>query len=203
MERCFCWICNTAAYPSLKGVLRHMAGSHAFDPRFSVCCGIQGCSRTYSNFYSFKKHVYRKHRENLDLCPLRYSRTEVESPVSPVAYSLENDDDMVTATTSVTQQLHHNHQIAKFLLKLKEVRKVSQTAIDGLVGDISLMVQQITTRIQMNVSEVLQRNGLDMRNITGLLEVFSDPFLIDPFKQLHSKYLQDQFYKTHFNLLVS
>ena len=33
---------------------------------------------------------------------MRYSRTEVESPVSPVAYSLENDDDMVTATTSVT-----------------------------------------------------------------------------------------------------
>ena len=72
-----------------------------------------------------------------------------------------------------------------------------------LVGDISLMIQQIASRIQTNVSEILRRNGLDMRNIIGLLRVLSDPFIIDPFKQLHSKYLQDQFYKNHLNLLVS
>ena len=100
--------------------------------------------------FTHLRNVYRKHRENLDLCPLRYNRTEVESPVTPVAYSLENAGDIVTPTTSVTQQSHHNHQIAKFLLKLKEVRKVSQTAIDGLVGDISLMIQQIASRIQTN-----------------------------------------------------
>ena len=55
VDGCMCWICYNAAYPSLKGVLKHMALTHAFDPRFSVCCGIQGCK----NFRKSKIIVYQ------------------------------------------------------------------------------------------------------------------------------------------------
>ena len=45
----------------------NMASVHAYDPRFFVLCGVDGCTRTYRNFYSFKKHMYRKHRAHLDV----------------------------------------------------------------------------------------------------------------------------------------
>ena len=105
------------------------------------------------------------------------------------------DTDLVS--TSITQ---HKKQMALFILKLKEVRKVSQTAIDGLVCDFTLIIQQIISQLQNDVSICLQDNGL---NINGLLEVFSDPFKLNPFIQLESKFLQEKFYKEHFDLLVS
>ena len=80
-------------------------------------------------------------------------------------------------SSEVSQQSVHLCQMATFLLKLKEVRTVSQTAIDGLIDDVSSLMQQIVSRLQTNVSQVLQTNGLNVRSISGLLEVFSDPFI--------------------------
>ena len=62
-----CWLCYKVAAPSLAGVLRHMAAVHAYDPQFFICWGVDGCTRTYQNFFSFKRNMYRKHRGSLDL----------------------------------------------------------------------------------------------------------------------------------------
>ena len=59
-----------------------------------------------------------------------------------------------------TQQSRHKKQMALFLLKLKEVRKVSQTAIDGLVSDFTLISQ-----LQNDVSTCLQGNDLNFTNM--------------------------------------
>ena len=204
MNKCVCWICYSAAAPTLKGVVRHMAVAHAHDPGFHVSCGIGGCSRTYSNFYSFKKHLYRKHREHLDIATV--SSATVTSLSDSLLHDTEYepeagnlyDTDLVS--TSITR---HKKQMALFILKLKEVRKVSQTAIDGLVCDFTLIIQQIISQLQNDVSICLQDNGLNFSNINGLLEVFSDPFKLNPFTQLESKFLQEKFYKEHLDLLVS
>ena len=74
--RCVCWICHKVALPTLKAVVRHMASVHAHDPLFRVCCGIDGCSWSYTNFYSFKKHLYRKHREAMEVDGTYGNRTE-------------------------------------------------------------------------------------------------------------------------------
>ena len=94
-----------------------MAGSLMLLIHVSVFAVAFRVAQGHIPIFTHLRNVYRKHRENLDLCPLRYNQTEVESPVTPVAYSLESAGDIVTPTTSVTQQSHHNHQIAKFLLK--------------------------------------------------------------------------------------
>ena len=55
MNKCVCWVCYSAAAPTLKGVVRHMAVAHAHDPRFHVCCGIRGCSRDEKSFAELSK----------------------------------------------------------------------------------------------------------------------------------------------------
>ena len=57
MTRSLCW---------LRYNPRHMAAVNAHDPNFHICCGI-GCDRTYTNFYLFKKHLYRRHHESLEM----------------------------------------------------------------------------------------------------------------------------------------
>ena len=39
--------------------MRHIGYVHAHDPNFNVVCGIEGCSRNYDNFQSYKRHLYR------------------------------------------------------------------------------------------------------------------------------------------------
>ncbi len=50
----------------MKGVLRHLALIHSHEADFRVICGINGCSRNYSNYHSYKKHMYQRHREVLE-----------------------------------------------------------------------------------------------------------------------------------------
>lgn len=56
-----CWICYNFAAPTLKAVIRHIGAVHGYDPNFFLCCGINGCPRTYNNFHSFRQHFRRKH----------------------------------------------------------------------------------------------------------------------------------------------
>lgn len=50
-----------------------MGTVHAHDPTLSVRCFVGDCPRVYTNYHSYKKHVYKKHREVLDGLPLQSS----------------------------------------------------------------------------------------------------------------------------------
>lgn len=50
-----------------------MGTVHAHDPTFSVRCSVGDCPRVYSNYHSYKKHIYKKHREVLDDLTLQSS----------------------------------------------------------------------------------------------------------------------------------
>ncbi|KAL1469919.1 hypothetical protein MTO96_040774 [Rhipicephalus appendiculatus] len=40
---------------------------HRHDTDFSVMCGVQGCAKTYREFESYRRHLYRCHRSYVDL----------------------------------------------------------------------------------------------------------------------------------------
>ena len=60
-----CPLCSSFVAKDLKGVLRHMGTVHAHEAGFYVRCYVQECPATYSNFHSYKKHLYKKHRDVL------------------------------------------------------------------------------------------------------------------------------------------
>ena len=62
-----CPLCHFFAARALKGVLRHIGAVHAHEANFQVICGVQGCPRSYSNYHSYKKYMYQKHRDVLEV----------------------------------------------------------------------------------------------------------------------------------------
>ena len=196
--RCVCWICYRFAAPSLKAVVRHMATVHAHDPRFHICCGIEGCSRAYTNFYSFKKHLYRKHRACLDVSgPFDQNSSQQDNGDNEINFYdyLDNEND-----NELDGRLSHfqcKKQMALFLLKSREIRKVSQVALDGLIADFTSILQLTVHQLQLDIDAVLKDNGVRISTFNGLADVFCNPKRIEPFKDLSSKFVQEKFYREY------
>ncbi len=57
-----CPICSWFGGLSLRAVLRHVGRVHSHNANFHVCCGIDGCPRTFHKFVSYRQHLYRNHR---------------------------------------------------------------------------------------------------------------------------------------------
>ncbi len=206
-----CWLCYRVAAPNLKAIIRHMATSHAYDPNFFICCGIEGCSRTYSNFYSFKKQVYRKHRCCLSMlgpfvASSSLNTTEedtLESGEDPVEMLDEEQLEISDAEESnELSKFQYLKQMAIFLLKTKEVRKVSQVALEGLIADFTSMLQLTISQIKCEVSTVLKDNGVSLSTFEGLESIFHNSLRNQPFYGLESKFLQEKFYREHQNNYV-
>ena len=66
-----CPLFSWFAAPTLKGVVRHIGRCHAYDGGFHVTCGVEGSVRTYQNFHSYKKYLYKKHCEIMSDLPLQ------------------------------------------------------------------------------------------------------------------------------------
>lgn len=194
-----------------------MAAVHAHDPRFFVRCGIQECPRTYHNFYSFKKHLYRKHRESLDTVSEPYG--EHDGSLSDSYLEVDNEEswlyenqgsapesplatNMVTVTPHRLSSIERKKQLALFLLKTREIRKVSQVALDGVIADFTQILRKTVYELKLEVSARLEAKGMSIATFEGLADVFCDPQMTNPFQQLDTKFLQEKFYREHLNLLV-
>ena len=157
-----------------------MSSAHAHDPYFYICCGVDGCSRTYCNFYSFKKHLYRKHRGNLDLT------VPFIANAMPETTSREDEAetylDIVGESSSGLTAFQRTKQIALFLLKTKEVRKVSQTVLDGIIPDFTELLQQRIYQLKPQVKSYLEVKGMNIATFEGLEKIFDDPQENNPFR---------------------
>ena len=60
--KCECFICHSTAGNTFSDIVRHIGYVHAHDPNFNVVCGIEGCTRSYINFMSYRRHLYREHK---------------------------------------------------------------------------------------------------------------------------------------------
>ena len=189
-----CPLCETFAAPHLKGVIRHVGLVHSHEANFRVTCGIEGCTRAYRNFSSYKKHMYVKHRDVLCV-PARVQNPHVEdlNPVlSPIASEEEEEQEPYIA--------QRDRSTALFILKAREVHKIPQSSLDSLLGDISTYIDMTKSRLIQNVDTALRERGIVMGE--ELQELSNSPEVTDPFKTLHSEYLQTQYFIKHFGMVV-
>ena len=56
-----CSCCGDYNSTVLKDLLKHIRLQHADSPRFNIQCGLNGCSRTFKNFHTFRNHGYSHH----------------------------------------------------------------------------------------------------------------------------------------------
>ena len=62
-----CNLCVRFVSETLRLLVNRLGRVHKNDPGFHVLCGIEGCAKTYTNFYSLRNHYTRKHRYLVDL----------------------------------------------------------------------------------------------------------------------------------------
>ena len=221
-----CNFCNFRA-PTLNFYVSHLRSVHAEDSDFHITCGIDGCVNNYQKCSSFLSHVYRNHREALlvpgSRCvslppasddPATATTTNVgteEGLFGGELYSEEHarNGDLGTATAPFDHSLHQilqeddvqqQKRSALFLLKLKEVKGLSQSAVNVVVSGCQELFQHSVGRIQAGVGERLSMQGIDSSEIPDLDDFFSA--VVDPFSGLHTTYLQDKFYRDHLNSIV-
>ena len=60
-----CSLCSVFTTLSLKTLVRHITLRHASQPNFKIRCGVNGCQEQYNKMDSFRKHLRRKHKEEM------------------------------------------------------------------------------------------------------------------------------------------
>ena len=148
----------------MTGVLKHIGLVHAHEPNFHVSCGIQGCPRTYKNYYSFRKHLQRRHQDCLVSKPfsnpsLEFSTDCVDEMTDLQLLGMTNKEDTPGSQVNSRQ----NHNPALFILKTKEVLNLSQSTTNIILHDIAEIVQQTVTKLQARVCGVLSINRTQLQ----------------------------------------
>ena len=121
-------------------MLHHIGAVHSFEPDFNITYGVRGCARTYKNFRSFRKHLLRQHEADME----RTSNTS--SAADGNDSSAENDgtasedlgDDEPAERDALTDK---KRSAALFLLKTKEICRVTQSALNHIVEGMTELFQ--------------------------------------------------------------
>lgn len=188
-----CPLCSWFAAKCFKGVLRHMGTCHAHDPSFYVVCNFDGCPQIYSNFLSYKKHVYMKHRELLGLSSLSQgSNTSNELDFDDYSGSDSECEDVQSVYS------RKKRAAALFVLKSKHVYKVSQTSLDGLMNDFTSMITSTVHYLEKELTD-----HVDPQLKLKIKEIFHSKEVLDPFCGLTSQYKQKAYFKENFHSVVS
>ena len=185
-----CTICDKFAGRSFAVVLRHIGSNHRYDPGLRIRCGIKSCPETYTNFESFRSHVYCKNRDELHLDP-----RETSHPENTSEEFLTNSDhplgDEICEQSSIVDQVGRlQSSAAKFLLKAKEEYKLSQASVDRIVSSMRGLWEQAMDLLRQQLEPSLP--GID-----------ESLFHTCIFDGLETQYLQQKYYKENFSYIVS
>ena len=197
-----CPYCTEEDYIASSEVLlmNHVRLVHSLDPNFSIQCRKDGCSKTFKNFRTYQNHC-ASHEHNSS----SNGHGESEVDMNPTGSECE------LATTGGTPPLappqlpattEMQPYAAKWILKTSETRSLTRKATLGIVEDVSDLVEFITQALKQQTQYILQANGVAQTTISALDEVFGN-CITKPFEGLTSFHQQLQYYRCHFNLIVS
>ena len=132
--------------------MRHVGSVHSFEPDFKITCGIGGCARQYRNFRSFQKHIRRRHAFVLD-----ERKVNEQHDSDNVSEGMEVTSPLVSDNEQLQSSVL-KHSAALFLLKSKEMGRVSQVALNSIVSDVTELFQARLTKLKHDVISVIQNS---------------------------------------------
>ena len=101
-----CPLCG-AFCSSISVYLSHLRLIHAHEAGFRVPCGIQGCYRTFQNFYTYRNHVYSMH----DLNVLDDTMNETTDDVATVTTSDVETSNLSTEMEILSEGILHTLKV--------------------------------------------------------------------------------------------
>lgn len=185
--------------------LAHLRSSSHDQPFKDVTCCMEDCSETFNSFSGIKSHIYRHHqgmkRSNVNVEQGDDNRIdEVESDPEDMNSFTELDDDLEADVSHLLGRdtLQQKRESALFLMRMKEVRRLSQTSLDDIVIGCRSLFDLTVKRMRAGVRQKLAQVGGDL-HITD--EMFDE--MQDPFTGLESEYLQAKYITKEFHVVVS
>ena len=196
-----CPLCEWFGAVSMKAVMRHIGAVHAHNAGFHICCGINGCPRTYNKFASYRQHLYRIHREVLDIATDVDEATILEDDIGDLdsnETSMENAPCGLDTSNSFPLSLK---QVGLFLLKAKEIYKVAESHLGSLVDDVSNMIELTLNHLEERVLMQLDSMGIGMS--CEMKSIFRLPQLRNVFDRLRTKSQLQNFIQENLEVVVS
>ena len=206
-----CNMCN-AVLENFSQLISHYKRVHREDPNFFVICRIDGCGQTYKTFYGYRSHINRRHKAILqvardiqqpqDLVQNIHMESAEEEAGDVMAGEPLSDEDEVDAPGD---QLRSTS--AAYLLRIKEMHNLSQTAVDDIVQSTNTLVSTAVKSVCVNIANQLQNIVHEdddvLQNITWQTLLEQNSQEASPFKDLETENRQRQAYKELFGLVVS
>lgn len=216
--------CPRCAFSSTKlcKVVWHIR-DHRHDNRFSIMCGVDGCAKTYSEFESYRRHIYRVHRRYMDMDDAEEAGVEptvleeppVRATTSCAAHDTVGDhsemfssgcsSNMInTECDAVSVPTARVTTINDFVLKIKkqlcllffrvaEVHKLPHSTAESVFNDFKITFLDI---IRTFASVIENNIAMESAGIE-LRKLLAGEFLEDIFQAASSKYKREQFAKRH------
>ena len=95
---------------------------------------------------------------------------------------------------SLHQQQCHHHKV---------IYKTPQVHLDGIINDISVMVERKMEYIKAKVEKIASEYRIPSEVCDSLQKVFDTPLLKQPFAGLETCYLQENYIAEHLGIVVS
>ena len=150
-----CQLCHHYGSFSYASVLSHIGSVHSHEYNFLVCCGVDGCTRTYTNYHAFRRHILNRHRYLLD-CSSTSMPSQSEDPLAEQVPALDDLDHNTDTLLSPQTVQSERRSSAMFILKLKEKHKLAQTTVDDILADTEGLVGRAIERLKACVVTSLQ-----------------------------------------------
>ena len=227
----YCQYCDFLSH-SWRELLKHTFQAHSALPGFRQSCPVQGCLQSFSNYSSMLSHLSRHHGGlsnisddtvshetpisahetgssndeivgdgDVDVNNLQREYYFTDSPHSrdDVTHNKDANTAITAAATDHSRcQFTSEKAAALFLLNLKERHRVTQEGIDFTVDQVQNMVSGILDDVKESI--ICRVGNDDAQLIADINDTFDSH---QPFRNLKTKYMQQLFYKNHFNLIVS
>ena len=208
-----CPLCNCSSLTTTSLYLAHIRLSHADAPGFKICCGLQGCRRTFTNFTTFRNHIYSRHdftRED-DLghsLEVEMEPGAHEDEFNGMDESLNCGDANSTETQTIGDDLFpeesQQRAAAIWILKAREQHRLPLSVMDAMIGDFQSLHQVAMTSCRQRVETALTAAGISEDIIASAMVHMTEesPFM-NIFRGLRTQHQQLAYFRRHFGLVVS
>ena len=162
-----CPMCSEFTAPTSKLLQQHLFRVHSGD--FDINC----CNVHYRSASAYRKHIQRHHRHERQL--------EDNSSLPGDSVNLDRDDgaqDNCMDVDDVQGAYKRRVNTAKWILKLKEGQKLTQSCVDGVLEEVT----ELCTVSIGQLGDAVQSAGFSFSDFPGMQELLA---LTSPYARPH------------------
>ena len=185
-----CSICGGFSAQNRSQLLNHIGRCHRNDPNFHCMCGIEGCTRTFKKYYTWRKHLTERHAE----VPCNQNDHEIH---------IENENNQHEDEPMEENGENNTRSAALYILKIQEDLLLPRSTVQNIIANTKTFLHNTLSIVESQVKDCLNNANMEYQNVPGLQEIFdeSNP-TTNPFRNLETESQQWRYYKEYFGLKI-